>query len=110
MRASFALTLVALLPSAMWPAGKPKAPNAGEIWKMSLDGDRSLTWQQSFNSESQVKPNRGFWNKLVDVIAGEPDYKFLVRPYSIATDSTGRIIVTAPGAPGVHIFDFAPPT
>ena len=91
----------------MWPAGKPKTPNAGEIWKMSLDGGRSLTWQQSFNSESQVKPNRGFWNKLVDVVAGEPDYKFLVRPYSIATDSRGRIIVTDPGASGVHIFDFA---
>ena len=74
---------------------------------MSLDGGRSLTWQQSFNSESQVKPNRGFWNKLVDVVAGEPNYKFLVRPYSIASDSHGRIIVTDPGASGVHIFDFA---
>jgi DNA-binding beta-propeller fold protein YncE len=74
---------------------------------MSLDGGRSLTWEQSFNSESQVKPNRGFWNKLVDVVAGEPEYKFLVRPYSVASDSRGRIIVTDPGASGVHIFDFA---
>ena len=74
---------------------------------MSLDGGRKLTWEHSFNSESQVKPNRGFWNKVVDVIAGAPDYRFLVRPYSIATDSHGRIIVTDPGAQGVHIFDFA---
>jgi DNA-binding beta-propeller fold protein YncE len=99
--------LVALLPSALWSAGKAKTPNVGEVWKMSLDGGRSLTWEQNFNSESQVKPNRGFWNKLVDVVAGAPDYKFLVRPYSIATDSHGRIIVTDPGASGVHIFDFA---
>ena len=74
---------------------------------MSLDGGRKLTWEHSFSSESEVKPNRGFWNKLVDVIAGAPDYHFLVRPYSIVTDSRGRIIVTDPGAEGVHIFDFA---
>ncbi|HKD59775.1 MAG TPA: 6-bladed beta-propeller [Terracidiphilus sp.] len=106
-RAAFASALAALLPSAMWAAGKPKPATPREIWEMSLDGGRSLTWQQSFNSESQVKPNRGFWNKLVDVVAGEPNYKFLVRPYSIASDSHGRIIVTDPGASGVHIFDFA---
>ena len=40
------------------------------------------------------------------MIAGAPDYHSLVRPYSIATDSRGRIIVTDPGAAGVHIFDF----
>jgi len=73
---------------------------------MSLDGGRSLTFEQSFNSESQVKPNRGFWNKLVDIVAGAPDYRFMVRPYSVATDSRGRILVTDPGAEGVHIFDF----
>jgi DNA-binding beta-propeller fold protein YncE len=54
-----------------------------------------------------VRPNRGFWNKLVDVVAGAPDYRFLVRPYSIISDSHGRLIVTDPGASGVHIFDFA---
>ncbi len=30
----------------------------------------------------------------------------MVRPYSVVTDSRGRIIVTDPGAAGVHIFDF----
>jgi hypothetical protein len=74
---------------------------------MSLDGGRKLSWEHSFHSETEVKPNRGFWNKVVDVIAGAPDYRSLVRPYSIATDSHGRIIVTDPGAEGVHIFDFA---
>jgi DNA-binding beta-propeller fold protein YncE len=43
---------------------------------------------------------------MVDIIAGAPDYRYLVRPYSIATDSRGRIIITDPGAAGVHIFDF----
>jgi len=73
---------------------------------MSLDGGRSLSWERSFKSESEVKPNRGFWNKLVDVVAGAPDFRFLVRPYSITSDSHGRLIVTDPGASGFHIFDF----
>ena len=74
---------------------------------MSLDGGRRLTWERSFRSEFEVKPNRGFWNKLVDVVAGAPDFRFLVRPYSITAIRTAAIIVTDPGASGVHIFDFA---
>ena len=96
----------ALLSSVALAAGKPKVAKAGGLWQLSLDGGRSLTWEHSFNSEAEVKPNRGFWNKLVDVVAGNPDFKFLVRPYSVITDSKGRIIVTDPGASGVHIFDF----
>jgi len=86
---------------------RSKPATAPEFWEMSLDGGRKLTWERSFGSESEVKPNRGFWNKVVDVIAGAPDYRFLVRPYSLVTDSHGRIIVTDPGAQGVHVFDFA---
>lgn len=99
----------ALLVLSPWPASaRAKAPTASpEQWEMSLDGGRSLTWERSFKSEAEVKPNRGFWNKLVDIIAGAPDYHSLVRPYSIVADSHGRVIVTDPGAQGVHIFDFA---
>jgi DNA-binding beta-propeller fold protein YncE len=74
---------------------------------MTLEGGRTLSWERSFSSESEVKPNRGLWTKLVDVIAGAPDYHLLVRPFSVATDSRGRVLVTDPGAGGVHIFDFA---
>ena len=95
-----------MLTAASWASPKAK-PARAELWEMSLDGGRKLTWERNLKSESEVKPNRGFWNKVVDVIAGAPDYRFLVRPYSIATDSRGRVIVTDPGASGVHIFDFA---
>ncbi|HEY2860960.1 MAG TPA: 6-bladed beta-propeller [Terracidiphilus sp.] len=97
------------LAASLW-AAPPKAENKNavrEMWEMTLDGGRSLTWQRAFQSEAEVKPNRGFWNKVVDVIAGSPDFHSLVRPYGIVTDSRGRIIVTDPGAAGVHIFDFA---
>lgn len=92
-------------PIAASPKSKPK-PTAPEQWEMSLEGGRKLTWDHSFTSEVEVKPNRGFWNKLVDIVAGAPDFHSLVRPYSVATDSRGRILVTDPGARGVHIFDF----
>jgi DNA-binding beta-propeller fold protein YncE len=96
-----------VLPCAVWASQKSKAAAKPDLWEMSLDGGRKLTWEHNFKSESEVKPNRGFWNKLVDVVAGAPDYRFLVRPYSLVTDSRGRVIVTDPGASGVHIFDFA---
>lgn len=97
---------ILLLLAQAGAAPKTKPLPTPEQWIMSLDGGRSLTWEHSFRSESEVKPNRGFWNKLVDVVAGEPQFRFMVHPYSIATDSRGRIIVSDPGAPGVHVFDF----
>ncbi len=89
-------------------SGKPKV-KAEEVAPpvLLLEGGRKLAYERSFGSEREVKPKRGFWNRLVDVVAGEPEFKNLVRPYSIAVDSRGRIIVTDPGAAGVHIFDFA---
>ena len=71
-----------------------------------LEGGRKLHYERSFSSEKETEGKRGFFTKLVDVIAGEPDHPQLVRPYSIAVDSRGRAIVTDPGANGIHIFDF----
>ncbi len=71
-----------------------------------MDGGRKLTYERSFSLEREVKPKRSFWTKVIDVIAGEPDFHYLVSPYSVVTDSHGRIIVTDTAARGVHIFDF----
>src|SRR5271166_2134951 len=103
---TIALIAVLLLPMAGWAAGKTaKAVDPGPP-ELLLEGGRKLTYERSFGSEREVKLKRGFWNRLVDFVAGEPEFHSLVRPYSIATDSRGRIIVTDPGAYGVHIFDF----
>lgn len=75
--------------------------------RLELQGGRQLIYERSFSSEREVKIKRSFWNKLVDFVAGAPDYRYLVRPYSVTTDSQGRIIVSDPGAHGVHVFDFA---
>lgn len=80
--------------------GEPAPPD------LLMDGGRRLAFERTFSLEREVKPKRSFWTRVVDVIAGEPDFHYLVNPYSIVTDSRGRIIVTDPGAHGVHIFDF----
>lgn len=101
-----AVAVLSLLPALASPKDQPK-PASAEQYQLSMDGARTLTWERSFNSQRQVKPDRSFWNKLVDFVAGEPDYRSLVNPYSVVTDSRGRILVTDPGAQGVHIFDFS---
>lgn len=75
--------------------------------ELLLEGGRKLTYEQTFSSERDVRGKQGFWSKLVDVVAGEPDFRPMVRPYSVAVDSRGRVIVTDPSIGAVHIFDFA---
>ena len=86
---------------------KKKEPPKIEIPDLLMDGGRKLSFERTFSGEREVKPKRGFFTKIIDVAIGSPDFHSMVRPYSIVTDSKGRIIVTDPGAHGVHIFDFA---
>lgn len=74
--------------------------------QLDLPDGRKLLYQGAFDSELDARGKRGFWKKLLDVVAGAPMTHGLVRPYSIATDSKHRVIVTDPGASGVHVFDF----
>jgi DNA-binding beta-propeller fold protein YncE len=98
---------VFLLAPALAVAKPKKGTVEVRIPELLLDGGRKLSFERSFSSERDVKPKRGFWNRVLDVIAGEPDFKGLVRPYSVVTDSHDRVIVSDPGAHGIHIFDFA---
>ena len=71
-----------------------------------LESGRKLSFERAFSSERDVLGTRGFWTKVLDFVAGEPQRHFMVRPYGIAVDSRGRAIVTDPGMDGIHIFDF----
>src|SRR5579872_7259627 len=81
-------------------APKPSAPD------LLMDGGRKLSFERSFSLEREVKPKRSFLTRVVDTIACEPDFHYLVSPYSVVTDSRGRIIITDVSAQGVHVFDF----
>lgn len=98
-------TLLALTP--VWASRHPKVKsNEPAPPDLLLEGGRKLTYERSINWEREVKPKRGFWTRLLDVVAGEPEFHVLIRPYGVVTDSRGRVIVTDPGAAGIHIFDF----
>jgi len=97
-----------LLASPVWGSRERKeVPAQPGPPDLLMDGGRRLSFERSFSLQREVKPKRSFWTKLVDVVAGEPDFHYLVNPYSITTDSRGRVIISDPGADGVHIFDFA---
>lgn len=101
----FCWVLVLLLLAPAWSRSKPAStPQVGP--ELLMDGGRRLTYEGSFSSELELQAKRSFWKKVLDVVVGAPDYRRLLRPYSIAADSRGRVIVTDPGAAGIHIFDF----
>ena len=93
-------------------AGASKNPKttpqrSNEVPPLQLAGGRTLVFERMFSSEKEVRLKRRFWNRVVDLVAGAPEFHMMARPYSVVTDSHDRIIVTDPGATGVHIFDFA---
>jgi DNA-binding beta-propeller fold protein YncE len=102
-----AVVFVTLTLRAAPKAVKEKAAPAPDVPPLVLSGGRRLTYERTFSSEREVKLRRGFWSRVLDLVAGAPEFHQLIRPYSVVTDSRGRIIVTDPGISGVHIFDFA---
>jgi DNA-binding beta-propeller fold protein YncE len=103
-----AVLIVSALPmlSAAARSKTAKPETAPAPPELQLLGGRKLVYERTFSSEKEVKLKRGFWTRLLDFVAGAPEFHALVRPYSIAVDSKGKVIVTDPGIPGVHVFDF----
>ena len=104
---AFCLLVLLLLPGFM--SARPKANPAGPVMvpELELTGGRKLRYEGSFSSEKEVKNKRNIWGRLLGAVAGEPEFHALIAPYSVVTDSQDRIIVTDPGASGIHVFDFA---
>jgi DNA-binding beta-propeller fold protein YncE len=94
-------------PVPAFAAGRSKTPADTPRAELLLESGRRLTYQQSIQSESDIGSRQGFWSKLAGILAGPPDLREMVRPYGIAVDSHGRIIVTDPALSAVHIFDLA---
>jgi len=99
---------MALLSGAPVCAGpKDKTPAVATVPELHLEGGRKLTFERSISDERDVQGKKGFWKKVLNAVAGEPGYHRLIRPYGVISDSRGRILVSDPGAKGIHIFDFA---
>lgn len=109
VRSVFALALagafLCLFPPAF--AFKPKTSPEKAWPELLLGAGRRLTYEQSIQSERDTGGKQGFWSRLAGIVAGAPDFRELVRPYGVAVDSRGRVIVTDPAISAIHIFDFA---
>jgi 6-bladed beta-propeller/NHL repeat len=101
-----AALLLAVTPALATKDKNKKQPVTFEVPDLLMDGGRKLSFERMFSNEHEVKPKRGFLTKVVDGIIGAPEFHGMVRPYSLVTDSKGRIIISDPAARGVHIFDF----
>jgi DNA-binding beta-propeller fold protein YncE len=99
-----ACALLLLLPIAL-PAKDQKPREVPAPPDLLLEGGRKLTFERVISSERDIRGEKGFWKKLVDAVAGEAEYQPMKRPYGVAVDSQGRVIVTDPGLGGIHIFD-----
>jgi DNA-binding beta-propeller fold protein YncE len=106
-RLSRTLVAAALLFSPAWAASRGKKTSEVQVPEMLLDGGRKLVFERSISSDLDVKVKHSLFGKVFDLVVGAPDSHFLVRPYGVATDSQGRVIVSDPGARGIHIFDLA---
>ena len=103
VRAAAAL-LLTLLPVAL--SAKDQKPKEVQLPPdLLLEGGRKLTFESVIASERDIRGAKSFWRKVIDVVAGEAVYLPMRRPYGVAVDSKGRVIVTDPGVQGVHIFD-----
>ncbi len=110
IRFRFPLLLTGALLLSLSPASAVKVSKtpAEKPWpELLLEGGRKLSYQQSIKSERDVGARQGFWSKLADIVAGPPEFREMARPYGIAVDSHGRVIVTDPAISAVHIFDIA---
>lgn len=107
-RALWQACIVSVLLTPCFSAGRSskKTSPAQLPPDLILEGGRKLSFERVFSSDKDVR-KPGFWKKLLDVVAGEAEYLPMTRPYSVAVDSRGRVIVTDPGAGGIHIFDLA---
>jgi sugar lactone lactonase YvrE len=101
------LVLNALFASTVLARTKAKSAKPVMVPELVLPGGRRLLYEGSISSEKEAAGRRGVWSRLLDAVVGEPKFPELTTPYSVVTDSRGRIIVTDPGAGGIHIFDFA---
>lgn len=110
LRSTCVLSLAFVLATAVSPAwaSKKTRPETMEPPppELLLEGGRKLSFERSFSTQRDVNAKRGFWTRVLDVVAGEPEFHALMRPYAVVSDSHGRVIVSDPGAGGIHIFDF----
>ena len=83
------LLVVLLVPGLAAARSKANPAAPVTVPQLELEGGRKLRYEGSFSSEKEVKTKHSIWGRLLDVVAGEPEFHGLIAPYSVVTDSEG---------------------
>ena len=82
--AALVLACALALPVSLPGAGPRRQPNSALTAPVvSMDGGRRLQFVRAFSSEKELNPNRSFWKRALDFVAGPPDYGRLIRPSTV---------------------------
>lgn len=101
------LLLASLLGSGLLASEKQAAVAVVLEWPSS-GGPYQVEYLQSISKPSDLSIRRGFFSRLSDMILGASGRpKVLFRPFTIATDGQGRLLVVDTSTRAVHLLDQA---
>lgn len=92
--------------STVTEAPDAKAENSSPVvWPPAPEKSR-IAFIQTIRKPADIGVRKGFFARAFDFIVGEK-FEEIVKPYGIAGDSKGRLIVADSGIKKVHVFDQA---
>ena len=82
-----------------------EAPGDTLVWPSPPDKPR-IRFVRSVTSTEELKQKKGFFEKLISIIGGSESSKnWFVQPVGVTVSPSGLVIVTDPGARGIHILN-----
>lgn len=63
-----------------------------------------ISYVRSISTPTDIGASKGFFKKVVELVLGS-DVNDMIKPYGVAVDSTGRVIVADTAFKRVHIYD-----
>lgn len=100
--AAWALLWISL-PLSCIAQASPETPQ-NRVWPPPPQQPR-IEFLYSFSKARDLGVKRSVWGKVWDWMKNEGDTSALMQPFSLAVDSTGRLIIADIGAAEVKIFD-----
>jgi len=107
MKATSVIRLTApILLAAALQAGDRKASIPIPLAWPSSGASRRIEYLESISSPADLSIRRGWFSRLGDIVLGPSEKpRRLLRPFTIAADPQGRLLVADPETPAVHLFD-----
>lgn len=96
-------TGLSLFSCASAPLEPFRPPDKPIIWPAPPEPTR-ISFIRSIERPEDAGARQGFFSRLADIILGADD-EDIIKPYGLATDSTGRLLVADTAFKRVHIYD-----